>query len=199
MAEQVMQRLKDELFQNLLDKFDLLATLENENDWGFVIKSHAMIEAATTEMIVNFLGNTNLTKVIERLPLSDSQYGKLAIAKSLNLLSDNERNFARSYSELRNQLVHKVENLNFNFGSYFQNMTKDKRNSWINTVCWFCLDDKTRRAWKQIATKFPRQALFMAMFEYLSMCLVAQSGVKGEREINLASELTMKSLLKPNA
>ena len=191
----LMKKLSNDLFNGLLEKFDILATLENENDWGFVIKSHAMIEAATTEMIVNYLGDERLTKIVERLPLSDSQIGKLVITKNLGLLEDKPRNFARTYSELRNALVHKVENLGFTFSDHLQSLTKEKREAWLTSICWFCNDPGTYEQWKKIAGESPREALFMGIFEYMAFCVVAFSLPKGHREIDLASQASMKEFI----
>src|SRR5436190_1607259 len=88
----------------LKDKFDFLSELVDHDDWSFVIKAHALIEVAVTQMLVQCLGDVRLSDFIERLPLSDGRTGKIVATKQLDLLSDSHRKFIHWFSELRNRL-----------------------------------------------------------------------------------------------
>ena len=80
-------------------------TLKAEDDWSFVIKSHALIEAACAEFLTARFGDYELLEVFSRLELSNKRTGKIAFLKELSLLNDDERRFVTELSELRNVLA----------------------------------------------------------------------------------------------
>ena len=85
----------------------------DEDDWSFIIKLHALIEAACNHLILYHLQEPKLSKIITRLELSSQVIGKIAFLKSLDLLSKYYRRFIVALSELRNSLVHDVRNSTF--------------------------------------------------------------------------------------
>lgn len=56
----------------ICEQAKVLCDFFQEDDWSFVIKSHALLEAAVTQMLAEYLGETKLKEYIERLPLSDT-------------------------------------------------------------------------------------------------------------------------------
>lgn len=98
-----------------------------EDDWTFLIKLHALIEAASTTLLVEALNKPELRDQFARTPLSDSEYGKLSLMKSLGIVSTPYRGFIRKLSELRNQSVHNIQYTNLNFKTLVMNTPKAKR------------------------------------------------------------------------
>ena len=101
--------------------------LVREDDWSFVIKLHAFLEACLTNAICSTLGRPELERVIARLDTSNSQSGKLAFARQLNLLNKSQRRFFVIISELRNSLAHNVRAVDFTFEEYMQSLTEEQR------------------------------------------------------------------------
>lgn len=100
-----------------------LESLFKEDDWSFVIKTHALLEAALTHVLTVFVGEPRLERLFARLELSGATTGKVVLARDLNLLSEaRDRRFIRSLSELRNDLVHDVRYVTFTFGSHLAQM-----------------------------------------------------------------------------
>ena|SRR5437660_11669723 len=62
-----------------------LALLQ-ENDWSFVIKLHALLETAVSQLLVHALGGEELVDVFSALEMSNTKTGKLAFVKTLGLL-----------------------------------------------------------------------------------------------------------------
>lgn len=100
--------------------------LGEETDWAFVIKLHALVEAAVSHLLVRSLGNDALLGTVSHLELSNKKAGKVAFIKDLGLLDEAERRFISSLSELRNQLVHNISNVNFRFHEHVQKMDKQQ-------------------------------------------------------------------------
>jgi hypothetical protein len=93
-----------------------------EDDWSFVIKTHAMIEAAVSQMLAEACGKPEWLGVFSRLSLGDTTSGKLAFVKAIDWLHEPDRRFIRKLSEIRNDLVHNVSQTKFSLESYVQTL-----------------------------------------------------------------------------
>lgn len=85
----------------------------DEDDWSFVIKLHAIFEAACTHLLLFHFKEPELNEIFSRLELSNKSTGKLAFLAKLELLEKENRRFISTLSELRNSLVHDVRNSEF--------------------------------------------------------------------------------------
>lgn len=87
--------------------------LNNADDWTFVIKLHALFEAACAHLLLHHLREPELASIVTRLELSNKTTGKIAFLAKLKLVSADNRRFVSTLSELRNSLVHDVRNHRF--------------------------------------------------------------------------------------
>jgi hypothetical protein len=92
--------------------------LVDEDDWSFIIKLHALFEAACTHMLVFHFQEPNLEGVLSRIELSNKTTGKVAFLGKLGLLSKYRRRYISALSELRNNLVHDVRQSAFNLDTW---------------------------------------------------------------------------------
>lgn len=106
--------------------------LQNEDDWSFVIKSHALIESSCSELLTVYFGQPSLDNIFSRLELGEKYTGKIAFLSSLELLMPNERKYIQEFSLLRNRLVHNSRNLNFSFSKYIAGMDKNQKNTFAS-------------------------------------------------------------------
>lgn len=105
-----------------------LDELDFEQDWSFVIRSHAFVEAVIATFLTEAT-DQRLEDVFSHLVLGGGRSGKLAFAEALNLLDPACIQFARRLSSLRNTLVHNVKNVYFTFEEYtFELSASDRRN-----------------------------------------------------------------------
>jgi hypothetical protein len=105
--------------------------LLEEDDWSFVIKLHAVFEAALSRLICKQIGKDGLLDIISRLDTSNTSCGKLAFAKALGYIEDEERKFIRNLSELRNSLVHNISNSSFQFSEYLSQLDDKRAKSFL--------------------------------------------------------------------
>jgi hypothetical protein len=89
---------------------DFFKRLLYEDDWSFIIKLHALIEAVCGSLIIHHLDEPGLRSIVSRLELSNKTYGKLAFLKAFELIEEEERRFITALSEIRNEFVHNVQN-----------------------------------------------------------------------------------------
>ena len=107
-------------------KTDFLYKIFQDDDWSIIIKSHALIESLITDLIVERV-SSELKPIIERIPLHEEQIGKIKILKIYELVSSEQLNFIKKMSELRNNLVHKFENIDFTFEAYLKKLDKNQK------------------------------------------------------------------------
>ncbi len=192
------EKLFGETIKGLVDelraKGDLLHSLLDQDDWSFVIKAHALVEAAVTQLVIANIGNESLVDFIQRLSLG-GQFGKVRLCEQLSLLSPPQRKFIRWFSELRNPLVHRLEAVSFTFENHVSRFTKEQAQAWVDSIVWFSPDDpKTQRGWKAIALQTPKHALYMGLYLVVGECVISSHHSKAKKAIHESSERTMKSL-----
>jgi hypothetical protein len=193
-AEKLLRKTVCGLVDELREKGDFLHGLLKQDDWSFVIKAHALLEAAITQMVIANVGNEQLASFIERLPLG-GQFGKIKLCEQLDLLPDAHRRFARWFSEFRNPLVHRLDKVTFTFGKHVKGFKADEARRWVDSVVWFSKDDpKTQKAWKLIVRTAPKHTLFMGLYLIIGECIIRSHDSKAKRAIHDTSERTMKSL-----
>jgi hypothetical protein len=124
------------------------------DDWSFVIRCHAVIEALVSALLAAHL-DPRLVPLFERLELGDVDSGKLAFAKALGLLSNDQRRFISLLSMLRNRLAHNPRHLSFDFDSYFESLDKNQRANFCKVLA-ADLSDRQREQWMSLVPAKPR-------------------------------------------
>ncbi len=97
---------------------DVLLGLPNEDDWSFVVKTHALIETAIAHLLTQAIGRGELAEFFGYLPLQ-GRNGKIKAADDLGLLSREQIAYASVVANLRNRLVHSARNWTFSFEALF--------------------------------------------------------------------------------
>ena len=106
-----------------------IGRLRQEDDWSFVIKSHALLEAGLSQLLSHELQKPALLPVFARLEMGATGYGKLTFADALGILSKRNRRFIKVLGEIRNDFVHNVANCDVNLMAYFSGLDKQHRAS----------------------------------------------------------------------
>ena len=122
LSQTVVDRIESEfsLPENFFDE------LTHQGDWSFIIKLHALFEAATSTLLTKALGREELRSVFSTLELSGYKRGKLEFINKLKLLNKDTRLFIRSLSEERNRVVHNVWNVNLNLDDHVAGLDKNQ-------------------------------------------------------------------------
>lgn len=109
-------------------------------DWSFVVGLYAFLEAAMTVLIIKALGKEELHGTISRLPMGQSQHGKMAFIKKLSLLSEDALKFIQMLSELRNSFVHDIKHFGFSLEEYFVHLDKSQKRNFIDSFGYVLKD-----------------------------------------------------------
>lgn len=123
-----------------------MASLLGGDDWSFVIKAHAAIEAVVTHMLVAATKEQELISVFEMLELSNPRTGKVAFLDRLGLIDSPQKRFIRTFSELRNSLVHDIRNVSFTFDNHIASLDSNQKKQWKAAFGYYGEYQKTQEA-----------------------------------------------------
>jgi hypothetical protein len=151
-----------------------LTRLADEGDWSFVVKCHAFLEAALSHLLADVLSEPALQGVFANTETSNNKSGKLAFLKHLDLLNDDARRFIRSFSELRNGLVHDVSQVGFSFATHIESLNRQQRQSFVKSFGYFANGPTFGRDGKSISThdfliQHPKQGIW---YSVMALCAV---------------------------
>lgn len=190
----LLTNLKAEMLEGWDAHTTFMQRLKDDDDWAFVIKAQALIEAAVTQAVVSHVGSEKLQRLVERLPLADEEVGKLAVARDMELLSKSQRRFVRRMASLRNQLAHRVEYVDFSFQKYIESLDTTALRDWRDSIVWFELEQENREYWYEAAVSSPRTVLFLATQLLVLLLHVGAVEARTARRIDAAALKTSEEL-----
>jgi hypothetical protein len=161
--------------------------LKAEDDWSFIIKSHALIEAACAELLTEYVGSMELLDPFSRLELSNKRSGKIAFLKSLNLLDEDERRFVSSLSELRNILVNNVRNTVFDLSVHISSLDKKQRKSFAKSFGYAFISEEDHPDFTSDINKVlndPKDTLWRGLKFILAVISLQMDTLRAKRNSN---------------
>lgn len=161
--------------------------LNREDDWSFVIKAHAFIEALVTHLLVQAT-DVRLEDVFVRLQLG-GRTGKMAFVKSLGLLTPANQRFVERISAIRNSIVHNVANVGFRFNDFLTGLDKGERRAAIRDLLG-SFDRYADRLAADDAAEIKRDPQAIIRFALLGVALDAYCHDTGQPE-QVDSELSL--------
>ena len=152
----------ERMFKSFERQYDLrsgfVKGLLTGDDWSDVIRLHALIEAAITQLLVTQLDDERLRRGLERLHLS----GKLRFVEDLSLLPAGQVKFIRALSELRNGMVHDVHSVHYTFATELGTLPDKERISRLKGfVAW--AGEINEALWLDRARINPKEAIWMGV------------------------------------
>jgi hypothetical protein len=167
-----------------------LQAIYKEDDWSFVIKGHAFLEAAATHLLTSLAGDRKLEKVFSNLELSNTKTGKLAFLKALSNLSKSERRLIRQFSELRNMLVHDISQASFNLKDYALSLDTKQKQSFVKSFSYFLtggeIDLKDKKiSVEEYVIKEPKKSIWFSLILLLGIIYLLHdtARIKQENEV----------------
>ena len=166
-----------------------LTRLADENDWSFVIKSHAFLEAALSHLIANALEAPALGSILAHVDTSNTRSGKLAFLRELDLLDDASRRFIKSFSELRNSLVHDVSQVSFSFSEYLAGLDKQQKDNFAKSFSLFATGPTFERNGKEVSTRqfvlqSPKQSVWFSLMSLCAVIYISRDNVRLRKILN---------------
>jgi hypothetical protein len=169
---------------------DFVIRLLEEDDWSFVIKGHAVIEAAVTHLLIQSF-DPKLSPVLERLPLGGGKTGKVSFIEHLGCVPDAALRFIRRFAELRNTLIHGTGAFNFSLTEYLSRMSPaDRRTLAQQLVAAVGLenDPEVAASAESFVMREPKASFGFAIFGVLAQALFSIDPAERERAASKAAE-----------
>jgi hypothetical protein len=107
--------------------------LIREDDWSFVIKLHALLEAACAHILATRLHAPELEQSLAYLDLANSKCGKVVLLRELGAITADQATILRRLAELRNALVHNITKVAFSFPAYVASRDKQQLDHFITS------------------------------------------------------------------
>jgi hypothetical protein len=158
---------------------DFLFNLVKEDDWSFIIKLHALVEAVTTRLIVKQLGNDKLEDILSEIQLSNKKTGKIAFLKALDLLNK-QRAFISCLSEIRNFYVHKIANISLSLNEYFKSLPTDKLKGYANVFVRIPKVDKEKSR-EEYLLKSPKFEIYTCALIFINVAYIEKNLAEQKR------------------
>jgi len=114
------------LLQQLGLPGSFLRELYEEDDWSFIIKSHALVESVCTRLLCFHFNEPQIEKIYASLPLNNMKSGKLGFLYELKLIDKNNVRLIQFLSQIRNAVVHDVKLSNFTLSDYIKSYNQNK-------------------------------------------------------------------------
>jgi len=146
---------------------NFIDSLLAEDDWTFIIKLSALLEAATSNVLTAIL-HKNLEDVFSYLDYANPKYGKIAFLEKLNILTQEQANVLKKFAELRNQIVHKVANTNFTFDTYLKDISHKEQLKAFEKWAGHGIKETTSYrsksfTKKEVVQKYPKMSIFFTI------------------------------------
>lgn len=178
--------------------FRSLLKQDDESDWSFVIKLHALIEAALTHLLAATSHRPGMEKVYALLDTSDRRTGKLAFIKELGLLDEDHRRFVAVLSGIRNKFVHDVKNVGSTLDAYLATFDSNQTKEFVRAAS-IGAGDTIELAGKvipihQFVRENPRVALWLGAMNLLAEIYVQREFVSLELDRGRVWKALFKSV-----
>jgi hypothetical protein len=171
-------------------RHSLLRCLGSDDDWSFVIKMHALVEAGVNHLLLVQMNNPKLFDVIRKYPLNR----KMEFIRAYSLLTEDCCLFVRSLSEIRNDAVHDAKNFNLDLQQHIESAIKNpnQRQTWQRAFSCFCVrlpkPSKQHKEFRQRmfdeALDDPRNSIFACCTFILTMARAGEANLGYKRANN---------------
>jgi len=106
----------------------LIDLFKDPDDWSFVVKAHALLEAVICAVLVAHLRRRELDDVLaEEVEMK----ARIEMTKALGITTPEDRKAMHALGNLRNRLVHNAKDTNFTFAEHFKN--RDAKKNFCST------------------------------------------------------------------
>jgi hypothetical protein len=156
--------------------------VDGDDDWAFVLKVHALLEASLTMLLTERIGgrglpdSSELADAISHLEMSRAHVGKVELAFTLGLIQEKDRRFLRKLSELRNTFVHHIANVSLALAEHLATFDANQRRSFVQAV----YPDPTDHA-TAVALAHPRRVIWFISLMLLRHLRVQVEGLQVAR------------------
>jgi hypothetical protein len=147
--------------------------LLTEDDWSFVIKTHALIESALTRLIEITVHPRLLGEFVTTFDLSGGRHSKVELLSRCDLIEDPEAKFVRGLSKIRNRLVHNVRHTSCDLFKFVSgHLSENEKDDFVKNTCCLFTEGKDLTRGSEIRTdvlKTPKPYIWLSALHVTAM------------------------------
>lgn len=157
-------------------------SLSSEDDWSFVIRLGTLFEK-TCAFSLSMTLHSELSDEFSKL----DQFVRVKWLTKIGVITNDQSDFLQELAKLRNDLVHKIDKVNFNFSSYIGSLDKNQIKKFIR-IFGFNLREhieinamNIRSSKKKMLLSHPKISIWCSASEVLA-CIHIEKDIKAIRE-----------------
>jgi hypothetical protein len=166
---------------------DFYRDLLKEDDWSFIIKVSALFEAATTHLLSVRFRAPEIETELAFLEQANPRNGKIVLLEKMGAIYKEQAAFLTKLANLRNQLAHKIENVNFSFSDYLANMDPNQTKAFVKWVGHGVVESAEYKGSHltryDLVTSNPKMSIWLTAAEILACMNLDIEGVETQIKI----------------
>jgi hypothetical protein len=174
----------------------LLDRLLYDDDWSFIVKLHALMDACITLVLTMALTNEDIRGVVSRLPLNDQ---RRAFIKTLKLLPSEHLSFIRQLTSMRNDFAHDIRHIDLKIDKYVANMPRYKRKDLLRSVAALLNEEAIHATCQLPGVDFVRQhpklAIYIGAMDLIAHVYMRSQDLKQQNARRAVADLAFKNVL----
>jgi uncharacterized protein YutE (UPF0331/DUF86 family) len=157
-------------------------SLLSQDDWSFVLKLAALFERACAFSLSMTL-HSKLSDEFSKL----DQFVRVKWLTKIGVITNDQSDFLQELAKLRNDLVHKIDKVNFNFSSYIGSLDKNQIKKFIRIFGFNVKEHieintmNIRSSKKKMLLSHPKISIWCSASEVLA-CIHIEKDKKAIRE-----------------
>lgn len=166
---------------------NFLSSLLDEDDWSFIIKAVAFVEAILSNAITASVNDVRIADAVSRLFLRD----KLRFAKSLGLIHKDGAKFIDKLADMRNAAAHDIHAINFRISEFLNGMQNAEREVTIKALAYFAAADDLRDHLPIIKEKVindPKGSVWYSLVHFVAVMWWKKENAKMSHIVNIYEE-----------
>ena len=167
---------------------DFYTKLLEEDDWSFVIKANALVEAACSDALAARFHAPDLAERFATLDLGHKKHGKVALLRASGAIEKEQAAFLQLVYELRNRLAHNIRHVGFTFDVYLKEAEPKDRAAFIKQVGHGIKPEVLGAPRDTFVAENPKLALWATLSEVLA-CLHVEHALAEARLITRAAQM----------
>jgi hypothetical protein len=167
-----------------------------EDDWSFVIKLHALVEAVVSDSLTSAV-DRRIDAEFRRLNLI-GRSGKVRFAESLGLIEKAQSTFIVKLSEIRNSAVHDIRKVDLSLRAYFEGLPAGEKSGLTDSIVAL-FDKSIMDRWRMDTVKDIKSAIWVGSMLVISSAKTNANIAKAKAELMKASLDTIQALQKQGA
>lgn len=162
--------------------------LLTEDDWSFVIKTHALIESALTRLIETTVRPEPLGEFVTAFDLSGGRHSKVELLRRCDLIDDSEAKFVRGLSRIRNRLVHNVRYTSCDLSKFVSDhFSANQKDDFVKNTCCIFTEHKDVTRDSEIRAdviKTPKRYIWLCALHVTAMATLRTRNAEIQAELD---------------